>query len=161
MATTGVMKGSVARVAAALQAAGFDNEIVALDQSTRTSAEAAAAVGCAAAQIAKSLVFRGARSGRPVLVVASGTNRVDEAKVAALLGETVERPDGRFVRTATGFAIGGVAPIGHANPITILLDEDLGRYDVIWAAAGSPHAVFRLTFDELCRMTGGTVAAVS
>lgn len=158
---SGAVKGSVARVAAALAEAGFGNEIVALDQSTRTSAEAAAAVGCEVAQIAKSLVFRGARTGRPVLVVASGTNRVDEAKVAALLDEPVERPDGRFVRAETGFAIGGVAPIGHARPLTVLLDADLGRHDAIWAAAGSPHAVFRLTFDELCRMTGGTVAAVS
>lgn len=133
---------------------GPDYAVVEFDASTRTSAEAAAAIGCSMAQIAKSLVFRTV-SGRPVLVVASGVNRVDENKVGVLLGEKIERPDADFVREVTGFPIGGVAPLGHSTRLEILLDEDLKALDPIWAAAGTPNAVFRLTADALEKMTGG------
>lgn len=151
---------SVRRVQEALDAAGGGHTITVLQQSARTSAEAARAVGCHVDQIAKSLVFRGTSTQRPVLVIASGANRVDEAKLAGLLDEPIARADADFVRARTGFAIGGVAPIAHAEPLTILIDEDLMKWPEIWAAAGHPNAVFRLTPEDLVRMTGGRVASV-
>lgn len=151
---------SVRRVQEALAAAGGGHEVIALEQSARTSAQAASAVGCKVDQIAKSLVFRGQSSQRAILVIASGANRVDEGKVAALIAEPVGRADADFVRQRTGFAIGGVAPVAHAEPLTILIDEDLMRWPEIWAAAGHPNTVFKLTPDDLVRLTGGRVAAV-
>ena len=151
---------SVKRVQDALAAAGGGHTVVALAQSARTSAQAASALGCRVDQIAKSLVFRGERSQMPVLVIASGGNRVDEGKVAALIAEPIGRADADFVRHRTGFAIGGVAPVAHAEPLTILIDEDLFRWSEIWAAAGHPNTVFKLTPDDLVRLTGGRVAAV-
>ena len=148
---------SALRVQAVL---GEGFRVLAFDASTRTAAEAAAAIGCTVAQIAKSILFR-AESGRPVLVVASGTNRVDERKVAALLGERIGRADAEFVREATGFAIGGVPPVGHATPPVVLLDRDLQRFDEIWAAAGTPNAVFRLTPDQLAGLTGAGFVEVA
>jgi prolyl-tRNA editing enzyme YbaK/EbsC (Cys-tRNA(Pro) deacylase) len=145
----------------ALRDGGFANEVVELADSARTSAEAAAALGCDAAQIAKSLVFRAERSGRAVLVVASGTSRVDEKKLAAVLGEGVGRAHPDFVRAETGFAIGGIPPLGHVRPLTTFVDERLLRLDRIWAAAGHPHAVFALTPAELVEMTGGRVVDVA
>lgn len=127
---------------------------------TRTAADAAAAIGCDVAQIVKSLVFR-REGGAPLLVVASGVNRVDEAKVAALVGEPIGKADAAFVRAATGFAIGGVPPAGHAEPIETLVDRDLLEHDEIWAAAGTPRTVFPLTPDELVAMTGGRVVDVA
>ena len=151
---------SVRRVEEALAAAGGGHKVIALEQSARTSARAASAVGCQVDQIAKSLVFRGAQSQRAVLVIASGANRVDEGKVAALIAEPVGRADADFVRQRTGFAIGGVAPVAHAEPLTILIDEDLMRWPEIWAAAGHPNTVFKLTPDDLVRLTGGRVAPI-
>ena len=152
------LKFSAQKVQDALAAAGFTNQVVELPDSTRTSAEAAAAVGCAVEQIAKSLVFRGKQSGAAILVIASGGNRVDEKKLKALAGENISKPDADFVREQTGFVIGGVPPIGHAQPLRTFIDRDLWRYQEIWAAAGHPNAVFRLTPDELAAMTGGAVA---
>jgi prolyl-tRNA editing enzyme YbaK/EbsC (Cys-tRNA(Pro) deacylase) len=129
-------------------------------EGTRTAADAAAAVGCDVAQIVKSLVFRRA-SGGAVLVVASGANRVDEQKVEALLGEPVGKADAAFVRSATGFAIGGVPPAGHPAPIETIVDEDLLRLERVWASAGTPRTVFALTPEELVAMTGGRVADVA
>jgi len=154
------LPASARRVADALAAAGVTTTIVVLDHAARTSADAAAAVGCHVGQIAKSLVFRLCDSGRPLLVIASGANRVDEAKVGALVGEPIGRADADFVRTHTGFAIGGVAPLAHPAPLTTLIDEDLLTWDAIWAAGGHPHTVFRVTPDELRRLAGGRVAAV-
>lgn len=154
------LKGSVARVRDALAAFGLNAEIKLFDASTRTSADAAAAIGCEVAQIAKSLVFRARSGNRPVLVIASGINRVDEKKLAAELGDGIGRADADFVRDATGFAIGGVAPVGHTGPVTIFIDSDLRQYPEIWAAAGSPNAVFRLTPAELERVTGGRVIRI-
>ncbi len=134
--------------------------VVEFDASTKTSAEAAAAIGCTVAQIAKSLVFRAAGGG-PVLVVASGTNRVDEKKVGALIGEAIGRADADFVREKTGYAIGGVAPVGHAAAPAVLLDDDLRQYQTIWAAAGTPNAVFSLTPADLQRLTGGSFADIA
>ena len=145
---------SIARVQEALRAAGLSNEVRELPGSTRSSAEAAAALGCSVAQIAKSVVFRSG-SGRPVLVVASGANRVDERKVEALLGDRLLRADAGYVRERTGFAIGGVAPIAHATPPHVFLDEELFAFDRVYAAAGTPFAIFALTPAELEALTGG------
>jgi prolyl-tRNA editing enzyme YbaK/EbsC (Cys-tRNA(Pro) deacylase) len=139
---------------------GSDFAVVEFEASTGTSAEAAAAIGCELARIAKSLVFR-AVSGRPVLVVASGANRVDEKKIGVLLGEKIERADADFVREKTGYAIGGVAPVGHVVAPAVLLDADLQRFDTLWAAAGTPNAVFRLTPADLERLTEGRFAEVA
>ncbi len=141
-------------------ALGKDLEVVELPQSTRTAAEAAAAIGCAVAQIAKSIVFRRGADGEPVLVVASGANRISEAKVAALLGSSIGKADADFVREKTGFAIGGIPPLGHAAPIFTLLDQDLLQLPEIWAAAGTPNAVFRLDPRDLVELTGGRLADV-
>ncbi len=128
---------------------------------TRTAEDAAAAIGCRVEQIAKSLVFRAATSDRPVLVVAAGSNRVDERKIAALLGEKIKRADAAFVRDKTGFAIGGVAPVGHLVELVTYLDSDLQNHDEIWAAAGTPSTVFRLTPAQLQRLTGADFVAVA
>lgn len=155
------LPASARRVQAALDAAGGCWEVVCFDASTRTSEEAAAAIGCAVAQIAKSLVFRTKQSRRAVLVVASGVNRVDEKRVAALVGEKIERADPDFVRETSSFAIGGVPPFGHALPPALtLVDEDLLTFETVWAAAGAPNAVFRLTPKDLIALSGGTVASV-
>jgi prolyl-tRNA editing enzyme YbaK/EbsC (Cys-tRNA(Pro) deacylase) len=151
--------GSVQRGQEVLDRAGHPHGVRYLEETARSAADAAAALGCAVTQIAKSLVFRSA-SNRPVLVIASGTNRVDEARVAAIVGEAVRKADAAFVREATGYAIGGVAPVGHVRPPLVVIDEDLWRHDRIWAAAGHPHAVFALSPDELKTLTAGTVAAV-
>lgn len=135
--------------------------VLEFEASTRTAADAAAAVGCEVGQIAKSLVFRAKTSDRPVLIVAAGSNRVSEAKVGAVLGEAIGRADANFVRERTGFAIGGVAPVGHAETVVTLLDETLATFPEIWAAAGTPNAVFRLTFEDLKRLTGGAVADIA
>jgi prolyl-tRNA editing enzyme YbaK/EbsC (Cys-tRNA(Pro) deacylase) len=141
----------------ALAVQGFAFEVREFPDSTRTSAEAAAAIGCSVAQIAKSLVFRGGESGRAVLIIASGANRVDPAKAEALLGEAIGRADADFVREATGFAIGGVPPLGHDRPLVTLIDEDLLAFEEVWAAAGTPNAVFRLSPKDLGDLTGGRI----
>ncbi|MHA1154159.1 MAG: YbaK/EbsC family protein [Alphaproteobacteria bacterium] len=154
------LKDSAQRVRDALAARGFDFEVREFPQSTRTAVEAAAAIGCEVAQIAKSLVFRARESERPVLVIASGANWVDEKVVAALIGEKIGRADADFVRVATGFAIGGVPPLGHDTPPVTLIDRDLLALDEIWAAAGTPNAVFRLMPRDLVDLTGGQVADI-
>jgi len=141
----------------ALVDGGFDNAVTIMPDSTRTAADAAAACGCTVAQIAKSIVFRAKRTDRPVLVVASGVNRVSEKAVGRALGEKLGRADADFVRDRTGFAIGGVGPIGHVEAVEIFIDQTLMEYDRIWAAAGTPNAVFSLTPTELVAMTGGRV----
>ncbi|MBN8889699.1 MAG: prolyl-tRNA editing protein [Rhodospirillales bacterium 70-18] len=154
---------SVERVRAALLAAGHADSIAAFPAGTRTAADAAAAIGCTVAQIAKSIVFRGG-DGRAVVVIASGANRVDARKVAAALGVTVGRADADWVRAATGFAIGGVAPLGHAaqdgGAPLLVFDRDLLDLHPIWAAAGSPSHVFRSEAGELARITGAVVADI-
>jgi len=144
---------AVDRVVAALSGAGVDPEIREFPEGTRTAPEAAAAVGCEVGQICKSLVFR--VGDDPLLVVASGANRVDEGRFGAA------KADAAFVRETTGFAIGGVPPVGHVRPIDTVIDEDLLRYDVVWAAAGTPRAVFAIAPDALVQASGGRVAKVS
>jgi len=156
------MKPATAASALKVQAAlGPGYEVLEFEAGTRTAADAATAIGCSVAEIAKSLVFRAEPSGRAVLVVASGVNRVDEAKVAALIGESIARADADFVRAKTGFAIGGVPPVGHVDPLLTVIDESLTAFETIWAAAGTPNAVFRLTVADLVRLTGGKEAAVA
>jgi prolyl-tRNA editing enzyme YbaK/EbsC (Cys-tRNA(Pro) deacylase) len=135
--------------------------IVVHGQSTRTAEEAAAACGCAVGQIVKSLVFRGAVSGKPVLLLVSGSNRVDEKAVATVLGEELVRPDARFVREVTGYAIGGIPPFGHAAPLTTYVDRDLLGYPLVWAAAGTPDSVFSVDPSELTTAIGATALAVT
>ena len=150
------------RVAEALRERGLDADVRELPDSTRTAPEAAAALGCEVAEIAKSLVFRGAESGDPVLVIASGADRVDEQRLAAAIGEPVEKPDADYVRARTGFGIGGVPPVGHDTPIATFVEERMLALERIWAAAGTPRAVFGpVTPDELVRVTGARVAAVA
>ena len=148
------------RVQEALQDKGFDFDLRRFPEGTRTAADAAAAIGCRVEQIAKSLIFKGKRSGRGILVIASGANRVDEKKIAALLGEKIGRADADFVRSVTGFAIGGVPPVAHAAPLETLIDEGLLAFSEIWAAAGTPQTVFALTPESLVSITGGQVAVV-
>ena len=142
------------RLQAELHARGIDTAVVGFDVPTRTSAEAAGAIGCSVAEIAKSVVMRGMSSGRAVVVVASGRNRVSEAKVAARVGEPLGRADAAFVREATGYVIGGVAPFAHATPVTLLLDADLRQFERVWAAGGTPHSVFALSPAQLAQLTG-------
>ena len=157
---------SVDRVRAALLAAGHADTIRAFPEGTRSAAEAASAVGCAVAQIAKSIVFRGVSEpsdpgqDRAVLVVTSGANRVNATKAACASGLPLRRADAGWVRDATGFAIGGVAPVGHRRPPVVLVDRDLAAFDRIWAAAGSPTHVFATTPDDLLRISGGAWAVV-
>ena len=152
---------SAKKVQDALAALGLSLQVVELPSSTRTAVEAAQAVGCQVGQIVKSLVFRAAHSNRPVLVVASGANRVNEALLGQILDEPIGKADADFVRLRTGFAIGGVPPLAHAEPLTIFIDQDLFQYAEIWAAAGTPHAVFCLTPAQLVAMTGGKVIQIT
>jgi len=151
---------SARRVQEVLDRLGGGGRVTEMSTTTRSAQDAARAVGCTVGQIAKSLVFKGASSRRGVLVVASGANRVNEKALSELLGEPVLKADAYFVRQATGFAIGGVPPVGHPQPLTVFIDEDLLQYADIWAAAGTPQAVFKLTPQELQRITGGRVICV-
>jgi prolyl-tRNA editing enzyme YbaK/EbsC (Cys-tRNA(Pro) deacylase) len=148
------------RVQDALAKLGHPGRVRVMPASTRTSAEAAAACGCSVAEIAKSIIFRAKQSQRAVLVMASGVNRVDEKKVAALIGEPIGKADAEFVRSRTGFVIGGVPPVGHDTPPAVLIDQDLMKLQSIWAAAGTPHAVFPLTPHQLVALTQGKVVDI-
>jgi prolyl-tRNA editing enzyme YbaK/EbsC (Cys-tRNA(Pro) deacylase) len=156
---SGSTGGSVERVRAALLAAGHPDTITAFPAGTRTAADAAAAIGCEVAQIAKSIVFRA--GGRAAVFVISGALRVDQKKAEAVIGQRLDRADADWVRQATGFAVGGVAPVGHVAPPLLVLDEGLLALDPVWAAAGSPSHVFRTSAADLLRMTGGQVASVA
>jgi Cys-tRNA(Pro) deacylase len=151
------MAGSEARVAAAASAAGLDIAVRRFPEGTRTAEDAAAAVGCDVAQIVKSLVFLA--DGRPVVALVSGRDRLDPSRLAATLGaREIARADGDAVRAATGYAIGGVPPFGHAQPLPVLMDRSLLGHDVLWAAAGRPDAVFSLTPGDLEHASGAVVA---
>ena len=150
---------AVQRVAAALQAARHPHMPIMLDDAARTAQQAADALGVQLGQIAKSIVFRRKSDDAAVLVITSGDRRVDEKKVAALVGK-IGRADAEFVKQRTGFSIGGVSPVAHATPPVTLIDQDLLRFDVVWAAAGHPHSVFPLQPGDLQRLTGAPVADV-
>lgn len=158
---TGALPAAAQRVQDHLDTLGLPDRVRVMPDSTRTSADAAAAIGCTVAQIAKSIVFRAKDTDDAVLVIASGVNRVDEKKVKDLLGGPLGKADADFVRARTGYAIGGVPPVAHAHPPVVFIDRALQDFAEIWAAAGTPRAVFRLTPAELVRITGGTVADVA
>jgi prolyl-tRNA editing enzyme YbaK/EbsC (Cys-tRNA(Pro) deacylase) len=139
---------------------GFDCTVIELPASTHTAVQAAEALGCQVAQIAKSLIFRTRNTHKPILILASGINRVDEKKIKEQMGEKIERADADFTREVTGFAIGGIPPLGHLQPLTTFIDEDLLQYDILWAAGGTPNTVFKFDAADLEMMTGGTVIAV-
>lgn len=151
---------SAQKVQSALEKLGYSYQVIEFQETTRTSIEAAERVGCSLGQIVKSLIFKGNSSGKPVLVLTSGANRVDIPKITSLLGEKIDRAEPEFVRNWTGFAIGGIPPIGHTSSIITFMDEDLLQYDFVWAAAGTPNAVFRLTPDDLRTMSSAIVAHV-
>ena len=156
------MKPATSSSALKVQAVlGEGFEVLEFETSTRTAADAAAAIGCSVGQIAKSLIFRAVDSGRPVLAIASGSVRVDEKRLSELLGEKIGRADAEFVRGQTGFAIGGVPPVGHRRASVIFIDETLLGFETIWAAGGTPNSVFRLRPDDLVRLTGGTIASIA
>jgi prolyl-tRNA editing enzyme YbaK/EbsC (Cys-tRNA(Pro) deacylase) len=148
------------RVREVLENLGLTGRVTEMSATTRSAQDAARAVGCEMGQICKSLVFKGASSHKGIMVVASGANRVNEKALSRHLGEPLLKADADFVRQATGFAIGGVPPVGHPQPLAVFIDEDLLRYAEIWAAAGTPQAVFKLTPQELQRITGGRVVCV-
>ena len=152
---------SARRVQVALDRSGLAFRVVEMPASTRTAKEAAAAIGCTVAQIAKSILFRGAASGKPILVVASGVNRVNEQAVAALAGEPLQKATPDFVRESTGYAIGGVPPAGFPKSIATWIDQDLLQFEEVWAAAGTPYTVFSLDPRRLPEITGGVLARVT
>ena len=143
------LPASAQKVLEAARALEFDIDIVEMAESTRTAEEAAAACGCEVEQIVKSLVFRGAASGTPYLMLVAGTHRLNEKSVGEIVGESLVRPDADYVREVTGFAIGGVPPFGHASPMKAYLDDFLLCHDVVWAAAGTPRTVFAVSPLEL------------
>lgn len=162
----GPLSPSAQRIQNLLNDLGYPIHVVEFAASTRTAAEAAAVVGCEVGQIAKSIVFRTRETGRAVVVVTSGTNRVNEAAVARLLadklnGERMVKADPEFVRLVTGFPIGGVPPVGHATPVLMVVDRDLLNYETVWAAAGTPNAVFPISPNALAAVTAGVVGDVT
>ncbi len=156
-----MLSSSAQRVQDVLRAKGYSLTVIEFTESTRTAQEAAARVGVEVGQIVKSLIFRTAESGRPILVLTSGANRVNEQKLASYVGEPVVRADAEFVRAVTGFAIGGVPPVGHLQAMETYIDRHLLQYEKIWAAAGTPNAIFELTPHDLQAMTGGKVVDVT
>ena len=154
------LKKSSMKVKAVLDEMGYDFNILEFSDSTRTAQDAAKAVGCLVGQIAKSLIFKGKSSQKPILIIASGTNRVNEKLVKEYIGEKLEKADAEFVLEHTGFVIGGIPPVGHIKPITTFIDEDLMQYSEIWAAAGTPNAVFKLTPQILVEITKGSIIKV-
>jgi Cys-tRNA(Pro) deacylase len=152
---------SAQRVQEALTAQDIDLQVFELSASTRTAGDAAEAVGCDVGQIAKSLIFRVQDSGNPILIIVSGANRVNLKQAAFVVGESLSKADANFVRNHTGFAIGGVPPVGHISPLRTFIDRDLLQYPKIWAAAGTPNAVFALTPSQLVDLTHGQVITVT
>jgi prolyl-tRNA editing enzyme YbaK/EbsC (Cys-tRNA(Pro) deacylase) len=149
------------RVAKALAEHNLPGQVIVLPQLATTAQMAADALGVEVARIVKSLVFRGARSGNPYLLLVSGANRVQEARAGGLIGEPIERPDADFVKQHTGFSIGGVSPYGHPGKLTTYIDEKLYAFATVWAAAGNPRSVFEISAADLERTTGATRIAVT
>lgn len=151
---------SAQNVQDALAQKGLTFQVVELEESTRTALEDANTIGCDVAQIIKSLLFRTKDTRKPVLVLASGVNRVNEKAIALHLGEKIEKADANFTREVTGFAIGGIPPVGHQQVLTTFIDEDLLKLDILWAAAGTPFAVFSLHAKDLQNLTAGTIISI-
>ncbi|EPY07156.1 hypothetical protein PAALTS15_10189 [Paenibacillus alvei TS-15] len=155
------LKNSAQIVQDKLAAMGLPNQVVELPDSTKTAQEAADSIGCDISQIAKSIIFRRKAADLPLLIVASGTNRVNERAISHLLNEKIGKADADFVREHTGYVIGGVPPFAHKESIETLIDEELMKYKVIWAAAGHPKAVFQLTPEQLVELTNGKVVCIT
>jgi len=155
-----LLSPSAQKVQNALNSSGYQFTVIEFVESTRTAQEAAERIGCTLGQIVKSMIFKGQTSGNPILVLTSGSNRVDEKSISKYVGEPIVRADAEFVRAVTGFAIGGVPPFGHTQRMETYLDEDLLQYATVWAAGGTPKAVFELTPEALLRMTGGRTIRV-
>ncbi len=154
------LSSSAQKIQDLLLSLGYPYTVVEHAESTRTAQEAADRAGCELGQIVKSLIFRGKTSGKPILVLTSGANRVDEKLISGYAGETISRADADFVRAVTGYAIGGVPPIGHTEKMETYLDADFLSHQTIWAAAGTPNAIFELRTEDLQKMTGGKIAQV-
>ena len=152
---------SARKVQVSIEAAGCDFIVKEFSSGTRTAQDAARSIGCTVAQIVKSLIFKGKESSDPVLVLASGPNRVNEKLITEKLGEQLVKADADFCRDVTGFAIGGIPPIGHKQKIKTFIDEDLLRHEVVWAAAGTPNAVFEMESSKLSEITEGITLKVS
>lgn len=151
---------SAQRIQDQIKSLGYDYQVIEHAESTRTAQEAADRAGCELGQIVKSLIFKGKESGKPILVLTSGANRVDEKRISEYAGEHIGRADADFVRSVTGFAIGGVPPFGHLQKMETYIDEDFLQYERIWAAAGTPNAIFELKTEDLSKMTAGKVVKV-
>jgi prolyl-tRNA editing enzyme YbaK/EbsC (Cys-tRNA(Pro) deacylase) len=154
------LSSSAQKIQDQLKSLGYAYTVVEHSESTRTAQEAADRAGCELGQIVKSLIFQGRDSGKPILVLTSGANRVDEKRISEYAGEAIRRADADFVRAVTGFAIGGVPPVGHLQKMETYIDEDFLQYPTIWAAAGTPNAIFELQTGDLQRMTNGQVIRV-
>ena len=154
------LSASAQKIQDLLNSLGYKYTVVEHAESTRTAQEAADRAGCELGQIVKSLIFKGKDSNKPILILASGPNRVNEKRIAEYAGEAIVKPDADFVRTVTGFVIGGVPPIGHAQKMETYLDEDLLQYATTWAAAGTPNAIFELNTEDLQKMTGGKTISI-
>lgn len=154
------LSSSAQKIQDLLNSLGYPYTVIEHIESTRTAQEAAERAGCELGQIVKSLIFRGKTSGKPILVLTSGANRVDEKLISQYAGESIGRADADFVRAVTGFAIGGIPPVGHSEKTETYLDEDFQQYDVVWAAAGTPNAIFELKTEDLQKMTGGKITRV-
>jgi prolyl-tRNA editing enzyme YbaK/EbsC (Cys-tRNA(Pro) deacylase) len=154
------LKKSAQRVQDVLKQHSLTTNVIEFAETTRTSQEAAQAIGCQVGQIAKTLIFMGKTSKQPICIIASGSNRVDEKKVKNLLGEAITKPDAAFVLEHTTFVIGGVPPIGYSLTIKPLIDEDLLQYAEVWAAAGTPFSVFKITPEDLVAITDGQVVDI-
>jgi prolyl-tRNA editing enzyme YbaK/EbsC (Cys-tRNA(Pro) deacylase) len=154
------LSSSAQKIQDQLKSLGYDYTVIEHAESTRTAQEAADRAGCQLGQIVKSLIFKGKESGKPILVLTSGANRVDEKRISEYAAESIGRADADFVRAVTGFAIGGVPPVGHLQKMETYLDEDFLQYPTIWAAAGTPNAIFELKTEDLQKMTGGNVVRV-
>ena len=155
-----ILSPSAQKIQDQLKELGYQYTVIEHAESTRTAQEAADRAGCELGQIVKSLIFKGQESGKPILVLTSGANRVDEKRISGYAGEPIGRADADFVRAVTGFAIGGVPPFGHLLIMDTYLDEDFLRYETIWAAAGTPNAIFELKTEDLQKLTNGKVVQV-
>lgn len=154
------LSSSAQKIQDLLNTLGYTYTVIEHAESTRTAQEAADRAGCELGQIVKSLIFKGTASGKPILVLTSGANRVDEKRIEEYAGETISRPNADFVRAVTGFAIGGVPPVGHTQKMETYIDEDFLAFPTIWAAAGTPNAIFELKTDDLQKMTDGKILRV-
>jgi len=154
------LSSSAQKIQDLIKSLGFDYTVIEHTESTRTALEAAERAGCELGQIVKSLIFKGKESNKPILVLTSGANRVNEKLISGYAGEAIGKADADFARAVTGYAIGGVPPIGHIQKIETYLDEDFLQYETIWAAAGTPNAIFELKTSDLQKMTGGKITTV-